>query len=298
MKYQHVAEYVASHLWAIDASKLRELLSVLAFRAAGGEFTPDEIRARIGEGGNASASRLQGGSVAVVPIRGVIAHRMSAMESSSGGTSAEGVAAMLRQVMADASVGTVVLDVDSPGGTVTGMTELAAEIYDMRGRGTKKIIAQVNGMAASAAYWLASQADEIVSIPSGLAGSIGVFTAHEDLSKALANEGIDVTLISAGKYKVEGNPFEPLSEEAKAVIQARVDDAYATFVKDVARGRGASQAAVREGYGQGRALGAKDALKAGLIDRIGTMDGTVSMALGTKQAGLRADDAARLLRLL
>lgn len=299
MKYQHIVARVANELWAIDAGKLHELIAVLAYRAAGHEFTPDEIKARIGDGGSSSASRAQGGAVAVVPIRGVIAHRMNAMEQSSGGTSAEGVAQMLRAVMADAQVGTVVLDIDSPGGTVTGMTELAGEIFQMRGRGTKQIVAQVNGMAASAAYWLASQADEIVSIPSGLTGSIGVFTAHEDMSKALAKEGIDVTLISAGKYKVEGNPFEPLSEEAKAVLQGRVDAAYATFTKDVARGRGVSVADIRNGYGQGRALTAPDALKAGLIDGIATMDGTISRLVGKKSAGsMRADISAAGMRLL
>jgi signal peptide peptidase SppA len=151
-------------------------------------------------------------------------------------------------------------------------------------------VAQVNSLAASAAYWLASQADEIISIPSGTAGSIGVFTAHQDLSKALAQEGIDITLISAGKYKVEGNPFEPLTPEAKAVLQDRVDTAYAQFVKDVAQGRGVSQASVRDGYGQGRALGAKEALKAGLIDAIATMDQTLSRLTGrTVGSGMRAE---------
>jgi len=308
VRYEHLLARVANELWAIDASKLHEMLAVLAFRAAGHEFSADEIKARIGDG--KPVGRSPSGAVAVVPIRGVIAHRMSAMEESSGGTSAEGVARMLRAVMADEQVGSIVLDIDSPGGTVTGVSELAGEIFGMRGQG-KPIIAQVNGMAASAAYWLASQADEIHSIPSGLTGSIGVFTAHEDLSKALAKEGIDVTLISAGKYKVEGNPFEPLSDEAKAFIQGRVDEAYATFVKDVARGRGVGVADVRNGFGQGRALSAKDAKAAGLIDGIRTMDDTIGKLVGKKPAaGMRAeseeldsdvrfdDDRARRLRLL
>lgn len=290
MKYAHVARYVASSLWAIDAGKLSELIGVLAFRASGQEFTAEEIQARIGAGsGSQEATRTQGGAVAVIPIRGVIAHRMSAMEDSSGGTSAEGIGKMLRAAMADASVGTILLDIDSPGGTVTGVSELAAELFEMRGKG-KKIVAQVNGMAASAAYWLASQADEIVSLPSGVAGSIGVFMAHEDVSKALEQKGINVTLISAGKYKVEGNPFEPLTEEAKAVKQAQVDAAYGQFVKDVARGRGVSPADVRNGYGEGRALTAKDAKAAGLIDRIATMDETIGRLVGRKSpAGMRAE---------
>ncbi len=289
MKYPLAVHYVASNLWAIDPGKLAELVSVLAFRAAGHAYSAEEIQARIGAGGGSQeASRTQGGAVAVIPIRGVIAHRMSAMEDSSGGTSAEGIGKMLRAAMADASVGTILLDIDSPGGTVTGVSELAAELFAMRGQG-KKIVAQVNGMAASAAYWLAAQADEIVSLPSGVAGSIGVFMAHKEMSKALEQEGINVTLISAGKFKVEGNPFQPLTEEAKAVMQAEVDAAYGQFVKDVARGRGVSVADVRNGYGEGRALTAKDAKAAGLIDRIATMDETIGRLVGRKApAGMRA----------
>lgn len=300
MKYARIAQYVADTPWAILPAKMTEIVGVLAYRAAGHEFTREEIEARIGaSSGPQGATRTDGGAVAVIPIRGVIAHRMSAMEDSSGGTSAEGIGKMLRAAMADQSVGTILLDIDSPGGTVTGVAELAAELFAMRGQG-KKIVAQVNGMAASAAYWIAAQADEIVSLPSGVSGSIGVFTVHQDLSAALEKEGVNVTLISAGKYKVEGNPFEPLTEEAKAVKQAQVDEAYAAFVKDVARGRGVSPADVRNGYGQGRALTAKDAKAAGLIDRIGTMDDTIGRLVGRKApAGMRAsvDDAARL-RLL
>lgn len=308
MKYRHIVGYVSSTLWAIDPEKLHTLLSVLAFRAAGQEFTAEELRARIGDGGGSSAASKTGG-VAVIPIRGVIAHRMGAMDDTSGGTSAERIGAMIDQVAADPSISTILYDIDSPGGTVPGIAELASKMFALRGQKTQ--IAQVNSMAASAAYWLASQADEIVSIPSGTAGSIGVYTAHEDLSKALEQEGINVTLISAGKYKVEGNPFEPLSAEAQAFLQARVDDAYASFVKDIARGRGTSQTAVRDGYGEGRALKAKDALKAGLIDSIGTMDETIGRLTGRKAmaGGMRAevvgvdlatglDDTARRMRLL
>ena len=288
MKYTRIAHYVASTLWAISPSKLAELVSVLAFRAAGQEFTPDEIRARIGEG-NSGRSASKSGGVAVIPIRGVLAHRMNAMEESSGGTSAEGIGRMISQVAWDASIGTIVYDYETPGGTVPGIAELASQMFALRGQ--KKQIAVVNGLAASAGYWLAAQADEIVSIPSGSVGSIGVFTAHADMSKALEQEGINVTTISAGKYKLEGNPFGPLSDEAKAVLQARVDEAYGWFVRDVAKGRKVSQASVREGYGQGRVLSAKDALKAGMIDSIGTFEATVERLTGRKAAGAMQAEA-------
>jgi signal peptide peptidase SppA len=288
MKYTHILNYVASTPWAILPDKMQEILSVLAFRAAGHTFTPEEIQARIGDAKSGSTRPSGAKGVAVIPIRGVIAHRMGGMDDMSGGTSAERIGAVLKSVAADDSIGTVVYDIDSPGGTVPGVQELASQMFALRGQ--KKQIAQVNDLAASAAYWLASQADEIVSIPSGTAGSIGVFTVHQDLSEALAKEGIKIDVIKAGKYKVEGNPFEPLSEEGRAFIQARVDEAYSQFVKDVARGRGVNVADVKGGYGEGRALSAKGALKAGLIDRIATFDETLASVTGRKSSGMRAEE--------
>lgn len=286
MKYEHVIASVCNEVWAIDPGKLHEIMGVLAYRASGQDFTPEEIEARIG---SRSAGVSQGRGVGVLPVRGTIAHRMGAMDESSGGVSTERLSGMLSQLMADDSVGTILLDIDSPGGTVTGVSEFAAQVFDARSKGTKRIVALVNGMAASAAYWIAAQADEIVSIPSGVSGSIGVFTAHQDLSAALEQQGVKVTMISAGKHKVDGNPFEPLSDEHKAFVQARVDEAYGQFIKDVARGRGVAASDVRKGYGEGRALTAKDAKAAGLIDRIATADETISRLVGRSPAGMRAE---------
>lgn len=291
MKYVHLVRYVASTLWALDEAKWAELLGVLAFRAAGHEFTPEEIRARLGDGRAEAPETSRQGAIAVIPIRGVLANRMSALDESSGGASAEQIGRMIAQAGADPNIQTILYDVDSGGGTVPGIQELAAQMFALRG--VKRQVAQVNDTAASAAYWLASQADEIVSIPSGTVGSIGVFAAHDDMSAALEKEGHKISLMSAGKFKLEGNPFEPLSDEARAVVQGRVDEAYAQFVKDVARGRGVSPAAVRNGYGEGRALGAKDAKAAGMIDRIATMEETVARLSGrSRGGGLHAEQVA------
>jgi ClpP class serine protease len=133
-------------------------------------------------------------------------------------------------------------------------------------------------------------------MPSGSVGSIGVFAAHEDLSAALEKEGIKMTLISAGKYKVAGNPFEKLSDEERAEVQARVNDAYGQFVKDVARGRETTPAAVRSGYGEGRMLEAKAAKAAGMIDRIATMDETLARLTArpvrVSAGGMRGEETA------
>jgi signal peptide peptidase SppA len=287
MKDLHLIRFALANEWALLPAKIVDLMGMLAYHASGQKHTPGELQALVG-GDRSPAEPSQRGAVAVLPLRGVISHRAGGIEEASGGASVERFTAMYRQAMTNDAIGAVVIDVDSPGGTVAGVEGIVSEMQALKGR--KPVVAVANSLMASAAYWIASQADEIVSIPSGTVGSIGVFTAHQDLSVALEQEGVKVTLISAGKFKVEGNPFEPLSDEAKAVIQARVDDAYGTFVKAVAKGRGVSAADVKAGYGEGRALGAKDALAAGMIDRIGTLDDTLRRMSGAKGSkGLRAD---------
>ena len=295
MKDLNVVHYVASNLWAMLPSKMHELLSVLARHAAGHYLTPEEIRARLGDDPPERAEASQKGAVAVVPLRGVIAHRMGSMDEMSGGTSVERFQVMFRAALNSEGIAAILLDVDSPGGTIPGVMEMAAEVLAARGK--KPIIAHANSIMASAAYWLASAADQIVATPSGLVGSIGVFTVHEDLSKLLEQEGVKVSLISAGKFKTEGNPFEPLTDEGRAFLQGRVDEAYDQFVKAVAKGRSVAPTDVRKGFGEGRALPAKDALAAGLIDKIGTFDETVARLLPRKSSGARAELSEWALRL-
>lgn len=288
MKYAHIVQYVQSSLWAIQEAKMADLLSVLAFRSAGHTFTAEEIQARIGDGSPAPSASTRG-AIAVIPLRGVIAHRMGTMEESSGGMSAERFAKMVNQAAADDAIGSIVLDVDSPGGTVAGLTEAADAVFQARQR--KPVLAIANATMASAAYWIASQATNIAAIPSAMdnsIGSIGVFSVHQDMSAALEKQGVKVTLIKSGEHKAEGNPFEPLSDDVKANIQASVDAAKDVFVRTVARGRGIKPSDVVEQYGDGRAFSAKDALKAGLIDRIATFDDVISKAAGRK-SGMRAE---------
>jgi signal peptide peptidase SppA len=166
-----------------------------------------------------------------------------------------------------------VLHVDSPGGSVAGLPEAADAIR--HARGAKPIVAQVDTLAASAAYWLAAQADEIVVTPSSEVGSIGVFTAHFDFSKMLDTVGLKVTWIFAGRYKVEGNPAEPLQEDARVHLQSHVDHYYGMFVSAVAKGRGVGVEQVRKAWGEGRTVTAQDAVDRGMADSVGTLEETI-----------------------
>ena len=293
MRYEHVLQHVRETPWAILPDKMAIILDLLTFRAQGGELSAEEIREITG-----AAPRSQGrvtGSIAVLPLHGVIVQRAGFLSDLFGDSSTERFGALLRQTLADPSIGAVVIDVDSPGGSVYGVQELADEIF--AARGPKPIVAVANSMAASAAYWLATQADDLVVTPSGEVGSIGIIAAHQDVSVALEQAGVKMTLVSAGKYKAESNPFVPLGEDARAAIQSRVDDHYAVFVNAVARGRGVRPSAVRGGFGEGRVVGARQAVDLGMADRVATLEQTIAKLGGSRarRSGGRAEDDRRRL---
>lgn len=234
------------------------------------------------------------GTAAVIPIRGVISHHANFASWIFGGTSIDKLTAQFRRALNDPGVKAIVFDIDSPGGSVEGVQELADEIYKSRSR--KKTVAVANVMAASAAYWLAASAGELVVAPSGEAGSIGVFAIHEDVSAMMEKAGVNVTLIGAGKYKTDGNPFQRLSDTARADLQGKVNAFHEMFVQSVARGRRASADRVRGRFGQGRMVLAEDAVKAGMADRVATMDEVLARISSGRDDGDSSIASIELLR--
>ncbi|OYV47887.1 MAG: peptidase S49, partial [Burkholderiales bacterium 21-58-4] len=200
--------------WALMPETLQAMAGLLRRWQAGGDI-PEDTRQRIAADQSVRAIRAQsngsagGGLIAVLPLYGVITQRGNMVDALSGpgSCSTQLFAAAFRDALADEAVAQILIDIDSPGGSVYGVAELAAEVLAARAR--KPVVAVANSLAASAAYWIGSAASEFYCTPGGEVGSIGVWQAHEDISDALLYEGIDVTLISAGKYKVEGNPYEP-----------------------------------------------------------------------------------------
>src|SRR5581483_1946313 len=233
----------------------------------------------------AAPSTRQEGSIAVIPIAGIMVQRASLLGSLLGLAGTDAIAEAVRRAAADSSVRAIVLAIDSPGGETFGVPELADAVY--KARGAKPVVAVASSLMASAAYWVGSQASEVVASPSSMLGSIGVFAMHEDISQLAESMGVKVTLISAGRYKTEGNEFEPLSEEAQGAIQQLVDDTYAMFVGAVARGRGVKAADVRSGMGEGRVVLAQDAVRLGMADRIATLPDVLDR-LGAAPSGRTA----------
>lgn len=178
------------------------------------------------------------------------------------------VRAAVKRGLADPSVRTIDLIVNSPGGSVLGLPETADLIFQA-GR-TKPVRAFVTGLAASAAYWLASQASTITLTPSGEVGSVGILDLHADITGALANAGVKVNAVSSTPEKIERAPFTPLSDTTKAHMQTEVNRWYGDFLGAIRRGRGA-RVSPTGAYGAGRMLSSRAALAAGLVDFVSNL---------------------------
>lgn len=214
--------------------------------------------------------------IALIPVYGTLVRRSSGFDAMSGMTSYAQLARTFAAAMADQDVLGVMLDVDSPGGEAAGVFEFASKIFNSRG--TKPVRAIANESAYSAAYAIAAAADRLyISPTTGGVGSIGVITAHMDRSKYLDKQGIKVTTVFAGARKNDGNPNEPLSDEAQATMQARVDRLYDIFTQHVGMTRGdKGLTAEKARKTEARLYQGADAVKNGLADAAMTQEDALS----------------------
>ncbi|WP_199725321.1 S49 family peptidase [Gemmobacter lutimaris] len=285
MHHAQIAQRAFNTPLMVDPAKALAFLSGLGPRITGKEITfqglavdsPDQataaLPARASLFGNDLAQRHQRNGtqpfavvdgIAVIEIAGTLVHRGAWIGQSSGLTSYEGIAAQLQAALADPGVRGIALDIDSFGGEVAGAFDLADRIRAARSQ--KPVHAFVAEHALSAGYVLASQADRIILPRTGAVGSIGVVALHTDMSGALDQKGIAVTLIHAGLHKVDANPYQPLPEAVHDQMQRELEVVRFLFAETVAAGRGdrlpqaaalATEAAVFRGA---------DAIAAGLAD--------------------------------
>lgn len=237
----------------------------------------------------ARMSTLRDGA-AVVPVLGPIFPRATMVNSSAGGTALDAIMRDFRVAEAAPAVDRIVMVYDSPGGQVSGLGE-AAEII----RAAKKpVTAFVTGMAASAAYWLASQSGEIVVERAGSVGSIGVAYSMSRQVSPGADGRKSYELVSSS---APNKRPDPETEEGRATIQQEIDAIEAVFIADVARGRGVPVSVVRSEFGRGAMVGARAAVERGMANRIGTLDGVLKNgrpAGGGARNGNRASAAAEV----
>lgn len=206
------------------------------------------------------------GNIVVLPLFGLLTQRATWLTAVFGGTPIEDASSIFAELVAASGVAEIVLLFDSGGGTVEGVPEFADQIFAARKQ--KTVTAMVDSCCCSAAYWLASACSKVVCTPSGMVGSVGVFSLHLDISGALEQAGVTPTYISAGRFKVEGAEEFPLTQDAAKYMQSLVDDCYRMFVQAVAKYRSHTAAFVATKFGEGRIVTPTDAVAAGMIDGI------------------------------
>lgn len=260
---------------------------------ASGALTVSDLRAALG-GGAPAARPASPKSVAVIPLIGLLEPNLGFFSFLGIGTSVRAFIQQLTQATADSGINAIVVLTDSPGGLVSMIPEAAQAMRQARAR--KPVIAAVAGLAASAGYWIAANATKIRATPSARIGSIGVYTQRTSIVRALAESGIDVDTISAGRFKTEGLLETAMTDEERRAKQATIDGTYAEFVNDVALGRTVPASRVLSGFGEGRVVSAKQAVIEGMIDDVQLVDTTIARAAGS-DANDRATAIAEQLAL-
>lgn len=261
--------------WAITPDKLREIQACYSAHLRGEKGDIAAIEAKLGRPlANERQPYAVTDGVAVIRLEGVIAKRMNLFTQISGGTSTEQATQDLRAALADADVKSIILMMDSPGGTVDGTQALSDQIF--AARRIKPVVALASGIMASAAYWIGSAAQAVyIAEKTTIVGSIGVVTSHVDMSGAEAQKGVKTTEIYAGKFKRVASSYSPLSDVGRTSIQEQVDYLYSIFVGDVAKNRGVSVDTVLETMADGRLFTGLQSIGAGLADGVATLDGLI-----------------------
>ncbi|MCK5432148.1 MAG: S49 family peptidase, partial [Gammaproteobacteria bacterium] len=215
------------------------------------------------------------GSVGIVSITGSMTHEESRYNRYFGITSYGDIQNALASAVNNAQVSTILMDFDSPGGTVSGISE-ASDFIAMVDSKHKPVYAYTGSQMTSAAYWLGINGRDVSASRMAEIGSIGVIAVHTEFSELMKEIGITPTVLRAGKYKALGNPYEKLSDLAESEIQASLDEAYGFFTDHVASARGVSTQHVRESMAEGRVFRGERAKELGLIDNVESLNDVVT----------------------
>lgn len=277
-----VLEYLMGRAWALTDQAFGQMFEVVLRRGEGIKLSLEDIAQIVAQRDASESERRRNGyqatadGVAVVPVRGFIDRHASMVGDISGprGTSVDQVRRALRAAVADDGVQAIVLDVESPGGTVAGLNGLADEIRELRE--TKPIVTWAEDMMASGALWLGSQANRVVVGKLAVVGSIGAMRVIYDNSRELENAGITPLVVKSGKNKGL-DTRGMVSDQQREQYQREVDEIRDQFVADIAAGRGADVSAIAA-LADGSVWHGPQAMERGLADEIGTFEDAVRIA--------------------
>ena len=269
----NLSEFRRGQGWFILPAAFEDMFSRLHAESKGNGIA--QIAAQFKSKPESDFYQIDGG-VAIIPITGPIMKRASFLSYFFGGTSYPYIRRAMHEAIDDDTVDSIVLKIDSPGGVVNGVEETGDLIFNSRGK--KPIVAYADGIMTSAAYWLGSAADKIYTGKTSDIGSIGVLMVHEDWSRWNEKVGINVTYLTAGKYKALGNPDEPLSDLARETYQAELDYLYSIFVDTIARNRDVEESKVLSDMADARIFIGQQAVDAGLVDEVKNFKDAVDVA--------------------
>ena len=270
MPLPHLATRIFDTPLLIAPQKIEVILGALALRL--GLEVPAPMVALASQAAARNSYQVTSDGIAIVPIEGTLVHKAYGLDAESGMRSYVDIQNEVEDAATDPAVKGILLDVNSLGGEVAGIFELADTIY--AARSAKPIFAVANANAFSGAYLLASGAERIYTGQSSGLGSIGVIVTHLDMSANDEQRGYKYTIIHAGARKADFNPHTPLTEEARAAIEAELNRTYGMLVKAVARNRAVPESAIRDTEA-GRYFG-DEAIPMGLADRMGTKASALS----------------------
>lgn len=273
--YPHILGKVLKDFWALTEEKHFAILSALEARLAGdvGHVFMDDGGAQPDPDEYCDGTYFESNGTAVIPVYGILGKHLSGMEMDCGGCSLDRLASMVDVAAQSSRIKRILLNISSPGGTVTGTPEMADVIAEACDQ--KEVWAFTDSDCCSGALWLASQAQKFYCTKSSNIGSVGVRMVLLDFSEAYKKEGVKVNPIFSGKYKLSGASFKPLEDDEREMFQAESDRIHAEFKSAVISVR-----PVAEEFLQGQVFRGEMAAQIGMVDGlVSDLDEVLDMPL-------------------
>jgi signal peptide peptidase SppA len=263
---------IAGEPWAITETALHTILEI----AARENESPQAVAAKLGRNLQNTYSVTERDGVAIIPVTGPLFRYANLFTMISGASSYELIARDFTAALENPQIKGIILDIDSPGGEVNGVSELSNMVFAARGK--KPVVAYASGDAASGAYWIASAADEIVVSETSALGSIGVVGMYQGKSGKSA-EAVEI-VSSQSPHK----RLDPTTDDGRSRLQIRIDSMADVFIETIARNRNVSAENVQNHYGGGDVMIGAKAVSAGLADRVGSLEGLVAELSSPKKS--------------
>lgn len=263
---------IAGEPWAITETALHTILEI----ASRENESPQAVAAKLGRNLQNTYSVTERDGVAIIPVTGPLFRYANLFTMISGASSYELIARDFTAALENPQIKGIILDIDSPGGEVNGVSELSNMVFAARGK--KPVVAYASGDAASGAYWIASAADEIVVSETSALGSIGVVGMYQGKSGKSA-EAVEI-VSSQSPHK----RLDPTTDDGRSRLQIRIDSMADVFIETIARNRNVSAENVQNHYGGGDVMIGAKAVSAGLADRIGSLEGLIAELSSPKKS--------------